>query len=163
MAMDDLFIPAAGIVLVGYTLISGGGENASRLAETGNQVKEIRQEQAKEAVLLATKAEGLQNRADVAKARYESGCTFHYELAPSQSEQVRATGAFEIFPRPIQEGAMPIDWQGRAYSNGQVVCDIYGNTGVANDQGKIVDHAFNGQIDTQLFAEAYLSRIGGKP
>lgn len=162
MAMDDLFIPAAGIVLVGYTLISGGGENASRLAETGNQVKEIRQEQAKEAVLLQTKAEGLQGRADVAKARYESGCTFHYELAPNQSDQVKATGALEITPRPIQEGAMPIDWQGRTYSNGQTVCDIYGNTGVVNDQGRVMDHAFNGQIDTRPFAEAYLSRIGGK-
>lgn len=163
MAMDDLFIPAAGIVLVGYTLISGGGENASRLAETGNQVKEIRQEQAKEAVLLQTKAEGLQGRADVAKARYDAGCTFHYELAPNQNPQITATGAFEITPRPIQGGAMPIDWQGRTYSNGQTVCDIYGNTGVVDDQGKVMDHAFNGQIDTRPLAAAYLNRIGGKP
>lgn len=163
MAMDDLLIPAAGVVLIGYTLMSGGGENASRLADTGNQVKEIRQEQAKEAVLLQTKAEGLQNRAAIAEARYQGGCTFHYELAPSQDPQITATGASQVVPRPIQEGGMPIDWQGRTYSNGQVVCDVYGNTGVVDGQGRVMDHAFSGQIDTRPFADAYLSRIGGKP
>lgn len=162
MAMDDLVIPAAGVFLVGFAMFSGGNEQASRVAQTGAQVKELRQTQAVENMVLQTKSEGLQNRAAIAELRFKSGCTIHFERAPIQSEQAQATGAIDIWPRPIQEGAMPIDWQGRTYSNGQVVCDASGGTGVIGADGRVVDYAFNGSIDTQPYVKAHLSRIGGK-
>lgn len=162
MAMDDLVIPAAGVALVGFAMFSGGNEQASRVAQTGAQLKELRQTQAVENMVLQTKSEGLQNRAAIAESRFKSGCTIHFEKASNQSEQAQATGAIDIWPKPISNGGMPIDWQGRTYSNGQVVCDAFGGTGVIDADGRVMDYAFNGNIDTRPYVDAYLSRIGGK-
>lgn len=165
-ALEEFAIPAALVGLVGFTFLTGGSQSASDLVNTGAKVKELRQQQAVEGLLLSTRQEAQQNRAEVAKQRYSNGCTIYVIQAPVQRPQSFANGATDVMPGSVKEGNMLINWQGLAYSRGQVICDTEGNTGVIDDKGMVADAAYDGSVETQEKArrlyEDWLSRNGGK-
>jgi hypothetical protein len=161
MSIEELILPIGGLVLVGFTLFSGGTEQGAAILQDGKAVKEQRRESAKEQVAALSTQDHLSQMAEVAAQRYEAGCTFHYVKADFQRPETAATGATDITAQPIAEGMMPINWQGRTYSRGQVVCDTSGNTGVIDGDGRVQEYARNGTLDVGQYNQAWLARHAG--
>ena len=161
MNIEELIVPIGLVGLIGFTAFSGGTEQGKALLEDGQAVKDMRRQSAKEQVAALSSQDHLGQMAEVAARRYEAGCTFHYVKADFQRPETAATGATDITPQSIAEGMMPINWQGRTYSRGQVVCDTFGNTGVIDGDGRVSEYAFNGSLDVSQYNRAWLARNGG--
>lgn len=161
MSIEELILPIGGLVLVGFTLFSGGTEQGAAILQDGKAVKEQRRESAKAQLAALSTQDHLSQMAEVAAQRYEAGCTFHYVKADFQRPETAATGATDIIAQPIAEGMMPISWQGLTYSRGQVVCDTSGNTGVIDGDGRVQEYARTGTLDVGQYNQAWLARHAG--
>lgn len=157
MDMEAIGIGAGVLVIGGLAMFSGGSESAAGLLQSGNQIKELRQENAFERVLKSTNAEAQATDSELAWQRYENGCVVHATRAQYQRPEDKAIGSITVEYRRVVEGETPLDFNGQQYSPGTILCDSSGGTGMIDDSGVVIDYAYTGQ-DVTAYVVDYFGR-----
>jgi hypothetical protein len=144
MDKDELLMCALGFVVVGAVILSGGRDSVGSFLQSSSEIKQLRDNTAKEAVISASLQESVSDRAQIALQRFQNGCVVHLQRAEYQRPEDVAVGAVTMEFRPISEGESPINWQtGQPYSEGTVLCDWLGGVGVIQG-GTVTDYSFSG-------------------
>jgi len=156
---ESLVVCVLGVGVLGAALLSGGADSAGSILNGGNAVKEMRNANALENVLMQTKEDGLAKQSEIALQRFQNGCTMHTVRAEVQRAEDKARGSTTVEFRKVVEGHEPRGWTGQYYSPGTVLCDNDGGTGIISDEYEVVDYAYTGQ-DISAYVQAYFQREG---
>ena len=156
-SLDDLIVPIGGVALLGVAVFSGGGEQACSLLHSGQAVKEARQENAFTSQMLKTRDEGLAKQSEIALSRYQNGCIVHSKRAEVQRPEDVAVGAVTVHYMKVVEGSQPVDYNQQLYSQGSVICDSSGGTGIIGEEGIVGNFAFTGE-DISQYVYAHFAR-----